>query len=262
MAGVLSAGLLGADPAEPLSVDTGCRFDTEYVQRGARLNQQVFIPRVEVSASLFGQGDVYFGGRFFLSTRNQRFEDHTFYVGVSGELCDPLTLDARFIHHIRRNRYRWLSEVPQEPVAKRRSEEIGVGLLADVFLNPSLYYFYDFTWRRHNLEGKVNYLYDLSPHGIDHLALDFSARVGCDRTGRPFSFRGAFGTGSRFQGLKKNYFYYGAGADLIYTLNEHALARAGVEYEGANGKKAWIAKISEKYRRNLLWFSTSLECSF
>jgi hypothetical protein len=263
--GILSSGFLCAESnfqLPSLSLDTNCGFDTEYVYRGTRLNQQVFTPKVEISTSFFGNGDIYFGTKASLATKNSRFKEYDFYIGFSCDATDIFALDARFIHHIRRNRYRWLQEVPKEPIAKRRSEEISVGILTDLLLKPSLYYFCDFTWKRHNFEGRVNHSHDLSQWGVNDFAVDFSAKMGYDHTKRPFSLKEAFGNGSRFNCLKKSYFYYGAGADLVYTINPNAIARAGARYEGANGKKAWIAKISEKYRRNLFWFSTSIDCNF
>jgi hypothetical protein len=264
--GILPVGFLCAESSfkvPPLSVDTSLGFRTEHVERGAKLGQQVITTEEEISVSPFENGDLYLGSRSVFPIQNQRFKKHTLYLGASGVFGDVCTLDARFTHHLYRNRYRWYGDVSHDPVAKRRSEEISIGVLADVLLNPSLYCFYDFTWRRFCLEGGIHHTCDLAQAGIQGFAIDALAKIGCDRTGRPFSLKDAFDDGRRFHGLKKRYVFYVIGADVIYTFNEHATARVGPRLEGANGKKAWISKISEgKYRRNLLYISTSIDCSF
>jgi hypothetical protein len=266
LVGILSSGFLCAENSfklPALSLDTSCRFDTEHVYRGSKLNQQTFIPKIEISASLFGSGDIYFGTKAFLSTKNSRFDKYDLYIGLSYDIADTFALDAGFTHHVYRNRFSWIPSIkPYWKFVKRHSEEIYIGCIADVLLSPSLYYYYDITLKRHNLEGRMSYRYDLSSWGIGGFAMDLFAKVGYDRTQQPFGLKGSFKDGAAFAGSKKGYCYYGSGADLIYTVNEHAAVRAGVKYEGANGKKAWIAKISEKYRKNLLWFSSSIESSF
>lgn len=266
LAGALSSGGLRAESGfslPPLSLDMSCKFETERVERGARLNQQTFTPKVEVSTPLFGEGEAYFGSKSFLSIKNSRFNKYDLYLGASYSFPEYGTLDAGFIHHIYRNRFAWIPSIrPYWEKVKRHSEEFYIGCTGDFLLNPSLYYCFDLTQRRHNLEGEANYLYDLSPHGLEGFATNFSAKVGYDRIQRPFGLKDTFKAGGAFSGEKKGYLYYGAGADIVYTLNGNTTTRAGLRYEGANGKKAWISKISEKYRRNLLWFSTSIDCSF
>jgi hypothetical protein len=266
LVGIFSSGFLCAEgnfKLPSLSLDTSCGFDTEYVYRGARLNQQVFTPKIEISTSFFGNGDIYFGTKAFLATKNSRFDKYDLYVGLSHEITDLIALDLGFTHHIYRNRFSWIPAVkPHWKETKRHSEEIYIGCSSDVLLSPSVYYAYDITQKRHNLEGKVNYLYDLSQWEANGFAIDLSAKIGYDRTQQPFGLKGVFKSDGAFAGSKKHYFYYGTGADLVYTINPNAIARAGAKFEGANGKKAWIAKISEKYRRNLFWFSTSIDCNF
>jgi hypothetical protein len=264
-ASIFSIGFLHAESGfhfPELSLDTSCRFDTEYVYRGTKLNQQVFSPKVEVSTSLFGDGDIYFGGKAFLGVKDSRFAKYDCYLGTSYGFADIFAVDAGFIHHKYRNRFSWVKSLPWEKV-KRHGEEIYLGLIADVFLNPSVYYFYDITQKRHNFEGKVNYLYDLSSIGINGFAVDLFTKIGYDRTKQPLGLKNAFSSRSTFDGFKKGYFYYGAGANVIvYVLKESVKFQTGAHYEGANEKKIWTTKLSEKNHRNFIWFSTSVECNF
>jgi hypothetical protein len=145
--------------------------------------------------------------------------------------------------------------------SKDRSKELYVGLIADVFLKPSLYYSYDTTWKRHNIEARASYLYEL----FGGLALDFSAKAGYDHTQRPAGEKDFFKSseeGSVIK-VKKGYLYGGAGADLVYAFNEAAKASIGVRYEGIQ-KRAWACARTEsgKPRRQLCWFTAAVEGSF
>jgi hypothetical protein len=291
-AGLLSAGFLSADggfTVPPLSLGTHIAFDSEYVDRGARLGQQVFTPSIEVGASILDKGQLYFGNQNFLAVKSSDLNKHDFYIGFSYDITDLFTADLGFVAHIQRNlkdafnkeALRIAREAAGNPSltlenvttdrggipanlagVKKRSYEIYVGLAANVLLNPSFYYNYDFTWKRHNIEGKVNYLYDLSSVGANGFAVDLSAKIGYDHTERPWGINKEFAQLiNDLKKVKKGYFYYGAGADLVYSFKENVQARAGVKYEGLNRKEAWIC---EPYggRKNLIWFSTSLDCGF
>jgi hypothetical protein len=265
-AGILSVGFLHAEISSKfseLSLDTSCRFDTEYVYRGVKLNQQVFTPKVEISTSLFEDGDIYFGGKAFLGVKNSRFAKYNCYLGTSYGFADIFTVDTGFIHHMYRNRFVWVGRSFPWKDIKRHSEEIYLGLMADVILNPSVYYFYDITQKRHNFEGKVNYLYDLSSLGVNGFAIDLFTKIGYDRTKKPFGLKNAFQSSGVFDGFRKGYFYYGAGANIItYVFGESVKIQTGAQYERTNTKNIWTTKLSEKNHKNLLWFSTSVECNF
>ena len=291
-AGLLSAGFLSADggfTVPPLSLGTHIAFDSEYVDRGARLGQQVFTPSIEVGASILDKGQLYFGNQNFLAVKSSDFNKHDFYIGFSYDITDLFTADLGFVAHIQRNLKDAFNKealrearktqgnpnltlenlttasggVPANLAdVKKRSYEFYVGLAANVLLNPSFYYNYDFTWKRHNIEGKVNYLYDLSSVGVNGFAVDLSAKIGYDHTKRPWGIKKDAAQRLLWDNdLKKGYFYYGTGADLVYSFKENVQARAGVKYEGLNKKEAWACGAYAG-RKNLVWFSTSLECGF
>jgi hypothetical protein len=265
--GVLSAGCLSADGGckfPPLSLSTGIHFDNKYVYRGTKLGQQVFTPSVEISASLFDKGELYFGNKNFLAIKSSDFNKHDFSIGFSYDVTDLFRVDLGFTAHLQRNLKKAIDSQFEAGAVdatgvKKHNYEIYVGILADVLLNPSLYYSYDFTWKRQNIEGKVNYLYDLSSIGVSGFAVDLSAKIGYDHTKKPFGMKKSVADTEFWnQGAKKGYFYYGAGADLVYSFNENAQARAGIKYEGLNKKTAW----NYSGYKNLVWFSTSLDCGF
>jgi hypothetical protein len=220
-AGVLLAGALSAEeptsPSKPhaLSLDTSFRLDTEQVYRGQRIGHQVFRPKVELGLSLFEGGKVYLGNRNWIS-RHSTPNWHDFYVGFTYAFTDLFSTDLGFTHRLWRDFESVSGTLMQESLqpdgtsvtrvttthsrvnwikvggGKDHSEELYVGLKAATFLSPSLYYSYNTTWRRHNLEGKANYTYDLSSLGFSGSALEFSAKVGYDHTQRPYGHKDFF----------------------------------------------------------------------
>jgi hypothetical protein len=258
-AGVLSAGLLSAGRCpdlSTLSLTTDIGFDSEYVYRGAKLDQQVFAPAVKVGVSLFDQGKLYFGNKNFLSVKSSDFNKHDFSIGFSYDLTEILAVDLGFTYHLWKN-IRQVEAIKKHGVsAKKYGNEIYIGFVADTLLSPSLYYNYDSTWKRHNLESGVDYLYDLSLFGINGFAVDLFAKLGFDRTKKPFGVKKDVAT-TILGNFKESYWYYGTGADLVYAFSENAKIRAGVKFEGLNKKEAW----TYGKHKNLSWFSVSFDCS-
>ncbi|MDR2419965.1 MAG: hypothetical protein LBD40_01410 [Puniceicoccales bacterium] len=262
----IGSSLMAKEPRDsfalpPLSLKTDIRFDSEYVYRGAKLGQQVFIPKVELGASLFEKGRFYFGNENFLLVKNSLSNRNDLCVGFSYDLTDLFTVDGALTFHLRKSENITLNQQG----GKKDTKEIYVGLLSNVCWNPSLYYSYDITWKRHNLEGRLEYPYDLTPLGVEGFAVALRAKAGFDRTNKPLGIKNSFEPGGRHHGKKKSYAYYGAGIDLVRSFNENCEGRIGVNYEGTSTKSAWIHGPSAwlfTVRKNLAWFSTSLKWDF
>jgi hypothetical protein len=280
-AGVLSAGLLSADGGSglpKLSLDTSIGFDSEYVDRGFKLGQQVFTPSIGVSASLLDQGELYFSNKNFLSVKSSDHNRHDISIGFSYNATEILVTDIGFNCHLRRNirqaidkntaansllssHFRTLAaqgKFAKENGVKRYSAEIYMGFIADVLLTPSFYYTYDISWRRHNLEGKVDYLHELSSIGINGFTVDLFAKFGFDHTQKPLGIKKTVAKIVFWDnGYKKSYWYYGLGAGLSYFFNENAKVCTSVKFEGMNKKKAWVYRD----HKNFFWCSLSFDCS-
>jgi hypothetical protein len=163
---------------------------------------------------------------------------------------------------------------------KKRFHEIYAGIMADVLLNPALYFSYDFTQKKANINGVVHYTFDLSSCGVAGVAIDLGGKVGYTRVKKPYGI--AHDTKVSFLDLdgisnevslptiphmegnlfnKTSWFYAGVNADLVYSLNENAKARAGVafSYNSAN-KDSWIN--AENHKKHNVWFSSAVEFSF
>jgi opacity protein-like surface antigen len=158
---------------------------------------------------------------------------------------------------------------------KRRGHEIYAGVMVDVLLSPSLYFSYDFTQKKANIEGAINYTFDLGSVGANGFAIDLGTKIGYSRVKRPYGVDRAtqvafpkFDDEGDITGVeagdlfaKKGWGYIGANADLVYSLNEHTKARAGVGLSFNNAKKdSWINDFNSK--RHNVWFSSAVEFSF
>jgi opacity protein-like surface antigen len=160
---------------------------------------------------------------------------------------------------------------------KRATHELYAGIVADFLLNPTLYFSYNCSERKANIESEINHTFDLGAQGINGFALDLGARLGYSHVKKPYGIDGK--TQIMFETLdgsgnhtgvsgnivkafdKKGWFYGGINADLVYSLNENTKARAGVEFAFNNAKKeSWInANNNEKHN---VWFSSAVEFTF
>ncbi|MDR1366425.1 MAG: hypothetical protein LBJ13_00755 [Puniceicoccales bacterium] len=159
--------------------------------------------------------------------------------------------------------------------AKRRGHEIFVGGMIDVLLSPAVYFAYDFSQKKANIEGTLSYTLDLGSVGANGFAIDLGSKVGYSRVNKPYGIsrttQVAFArydndgniAGVQSGGLfdKKGWGYIGANADLVYALNEHTKARAGVGLSLNNaGKNSWINDFN--FKKHNVWFSSAVEFSF
>ncbi len=247
--GLLSLGYLGAFEIPTLGVDTEVKFSSEYAKRGRKEGCHVFVPKVEVNMPMFEKGKVYAGTSAALGLERGTRNDVAPYLGASYDITDMFSVDAGYVHHFYTS---WNLDG-----FKRDSNEIYVGIMADVLLSPSVYFYYDFDAEEVAIEGRVAYSFDFAQFGVKGVSLDLGAKLGYDSADKPFGIHDkSERTGS------KDYIYYGLNADLVYNFNEHAKARAGIAYEG-NGAtdKSWTNSLFGEHT-NLVWFNASVDCSF
>ncbi|MDR2812769.1 MAG: hypothetical protein LBB05_03230 [Puniceicoccales bacterium] len=166
-----------------------------------------------------------------------------------------------------------LSQIPYTLEGKKRSHEIYTGIMADVLLSPSLYFTYDFTQKKADINGAARYTFDLSSVGATGFAIDLGGEVGYTRVKKPYGInrntqvaflilnnnKAGLDIGNVFE--KTSWFYTGANADLVYSLNENAKARAGVAFSYNNASKnSWIN--DKNHKKHNVWFSSAIEFSF
>jgi opacity protein-like surface antigen len=158
---------------------------------------------------------------------------------------------------------------------KRNGHEIYAGVMVDVLLSPAVYFAYDCTQKKANIEGTINYTFDLGSVGANGFAIDLGTKIGYSRVNKPYGVNRAtqvafavLDDGGDIAGVeagglfdKKGWGYIGANADLVYSLNEHTKARAGVGLSFNSAKKnSWVNDFNSK--KHNVWFSSAVEFSF
>ena len=272
IAAMLGLGCLGAFEMPKIDVNTSVGFDTEYAYRGVKRGQQVFLPKAEMSAAIFEGAKLYFGAEAALPLKDVKTDcEYSFartdlYVGMTYSINEMFTVDAGYAHYF----YTDAKDLKIKSASiKRDANEIYVGVMADVIASPSLYAFYDFDCREVAVEGKVGYTLDLGQFGLNNFAADFSAKVGYDYAKRPFGIKDLRQAG-HYTDAKgdKGYVYYGAGADLVYSITENAKIRTGVAYEGNSAKKdSFVNRLAGFDKKgnghpNMVFFRSSVDCAF
>ena len=254
--GLLSLGCLCAEDSatvktmewqSKLSGNIGMKFESEHVNHGRKeIHGPAFVPSVEVSYQLFDAARAYVGTEAALRMKNTGVNDVAPYVGCMYDINDMFTVDAGYTHHF----FDGLNEG-----CKRDTNEIYLGVLADVMFSPSLYCEYDFDREEINVVAAAGYSFDLSQYAINGLCVDLGTKIGYDRASKPL--------GENYNKAShgdKDYAYYGLNADLVYSITDNAKARAGVAYEGNSAKKeAWTNVLGHK---NMMWFNASVDCAF
>lgn len=270
--GLLSVASLSADDAanklawvSELSLDTQLKFQTEHASRGRIDGRKVFAPSAELGYAAFENGRVYVGFDSALAAKGAGKMDNAGnfvspYLGITYDVTEMFSLDAGYVHNF------WTGlpakGLDDNPTGfKRNTNEVYVGVMADVVASPALYGYYDFDRKEIAIEGSASYFLDLSDY-YTGLGLDFGAKIGFDRAKKPYGMKY-----DRDEMGKKRYFYYGLNADVVYSMNDNAKVKVGVEFAGNSAKKdAWpnanFTNADDKGHKAGVWCNASIDCSF
>jgi hypothetical protein len=262
-AGLLgAAGLFGAEDsssASNLSLDTSVKFQSDYAYRGRRELRKAVLTSAEIGYAAFQGGTIYVGADAALGIEKETFGNRVSpYLGVTYDITDIFSVDAGYAHNFHTSLKTETGGF--QSFYKRNTSEFYAGVIADVILTPSLYLFYDVGRKEIAVEGEVGHSFDLSQYSINGLSIDLGAKLGYDSARRPY--------GQKYNAdehHKKNYFYYGISADLVYGVTSNAKAKIGVAYEGNSAKKdSWVYESSESTgkHKGVVWFNASIDCSF
>lgn len=303
----IAGGLLAASGAyagfemPALSINSNIKFETADVSEGLRSMDQNFKSTVEVGLPLFGKSDLYVGVDTTLATNRKKGQSNEVepYVGFSYDITDMFTLDLGYqfsrktsvkgdnreeiakAENVLANGGEITDEIKKQAreslhLPKANFHKIYVGVMADIMMKPSIYFEYDTTQKKANIEGAVDYMFDLVNFGAGGLGVDVGAKIGFSHCKDPDGIkRGEWDNRIKaakaikaanpdYKGwidCKKSWFYAGANADLVYSLNENAKARAGVAFTFNNAKKDDYKNSMNRSKHNV-WFSSAMEFSF
>ncbi|MDR0679890.1 MAG: hypothetical protein LBF42_02545 [Puniceicoccales bacterium] len=272
VASLLGLGCLKAFEMPALGVDTSVKFSTQNVVRGHRQGNGMFYPKTELVIPMFSGRSVRLGTCASLGLKanaiglglkgdveglGSRNEVNP-YGEVTYEVGDMFTVGAGYVHHLYTN-------VPESLKAGmgKQSKEIYSDVKADVFLSPLIRASYDFDAKEIDVEGQVAYNLDLEQFGLDGVSVELGAVLGWDKANRPWAISKTWANKLKREGIGlSGYFYYGTSVDGIYDLNENTRVSAGVEIAGGIAKKDHWVKKSSNNKCVLVWFNTSIDCSF
>ncbi|MDR1434930.1 MAG: hypothetical protein LBI77_00805 [Puniceicoccales bacterium] len=287
-----------------LNIDAKVEFNTARVSEGRRLADQHFFPSLEISAPVFDAGGLYFGLDSFLKLNSSKGNVNELapYLGCFYDVTDILTVDFGYtlrrglksssVKKVGGKAFKLVKEETDDDknintISKKRTyHEIYLGLMIDAPVNPQLYFTYDFTQKKANLEGRISHTFDLGTFGANGFAINLGAKVGYSRANRPYGISRTtpvtfanlnseeneknnegeeqelnFGDATNNLFEKKDWFYVGLNADLVYSLNDNTKARAGIAFSHNNAAKdSWINDVNSK--KYSVWFSSAIELSF
>lgn len=188
----ITAGAFGvvAANAEELTGNVTLGYESEYVFRGVQLADASIQAAVD-----FAYGDFY-GGIWTnqpaseISTANEV----DYYAGYEFVVTDLISADAGFTYY-------------QYPDASEDTTEVFFGLNLDAVLAPSLYVFYDFDLETITFETSVSHEIELDEKNTIVL--------------------GGY-VGYADPDDAASYWYYGATAEVVYSLAENASVSLGL----------------------------------
>ncbi len=198
----LTAGVSAQAQTESsaLSVTVDVTYVSDYVFRGAKLDDASIQPSVEAA-----YGDFYAGLWYSSSYRDNASPAETdLYAGYGFQVTDVIKLDGGLTRYIYSNTNQ-----------SSDSTEIFVGATADVTLSPSLYYYYDFDLEVSSVEASIGYSL---PVDAINASLDLTGKVGYvyNHDAAPAAV--------------EDYTYFSAGVAVPFKLNDSATLTVGADY--------------------------------
>lgn len=201
LAALVAGSSVQAQEASALSVTVDVSYVTDYVFRGAQLGNASIQPSVEAA-----YGDFYAGVWASNPVSNDAdLSEVDLYAGYGLAVTDIISADFGV------TRYTY------EGGSGGDSTEVYVGLAADMMLNPSLYYYYDFDYEVNSVILSVG-------HSLPVGAINASL----DAINASLDFAASAGYINRVDA--DDYTYASVGVAIPYSLSETATLTVGVEY--------------------------------
>jgi uncharacterized protein (TIGR02001 family) len=180
-----------------LAVSLDITYVSDYVFRGTKLADASIQPSVEVAYGDFYAG-VWYSDAISENNATALFDSEAdLYVGYTRPLTEIFSADLG----VTRYTYNGGSQGD--------TTEAFAGIKTNLFLSPSVYYYYDFDLEVSSYIGSIGYKLPIPKLGV---SLDFSALLGY------------------IQIPGNDYTYWGAGVALPYQMSDTAKLTAAVNY--------------------------------
>lgn len=151
---------------------------------------------------------------------------------------------------------------------KRNAVECFAGVQCDCLFSPSLYARYNFMERDFNIEARTHYVLDLSDKIYSGVNFELDTMIGFDKLGRPYGVKDKELVRAIF-GSKRDSFYYGVTADIVWHFHDHAGLNVGIDLGGNFAKKNAVTNrydlqmlTKKKIHRCFCGVHAGLECAF
>ncbi|MCC5789833.1 MAG: hypothetical protein JJT75_09365 [Opitutales bacterium] len=230
--------LKAALPLEDLSVTFDFGYESEYVFRGLKFDQQVIQPGVELELN-----GAYAGVWGSYGVNNGPFLAETdYYAGYSFPVDEMIDLDLGFTYYT----FSGTSD---------SSFEVYGGASFDLIGDPSAYIFYDLDLEIWTFELAGGYEIPLE----NNLAIELSGALGYQRWTDSFADGG--------EG-KFTHFYLEVHADLVFPINDYASFSVGPRIStqrigsSNDGQAVRNAVAGGSSGRELLWWGAMLSAGF
>jgi len=250
MTAVLGGSAFAQDYLSDLSVSSTFAYESEYIFRGAELGDSSIQPGVEFGLPLMG-GDFYTGIWNSSAVENGPWsgaEEIDLYFGYAYAVTDMFTVDGGFTYY-------WYP-TNGAGVNVDRTREFYLGVSADVMLSPAVYAYYDLDLEQLVLEASVGYEFDLEEQfGMTSTALALGAYAGMVDSGD-------LNAGQANVELENGYTYYGATADIIYSLSENVDFSFGVRLAANTDDTGPMNDVFLDGTDENFWWGTSVSLSY
>lgn len=198
--------------AQDYTLTLDLTYESDYVFRGAWLADETLMPSVEIAI------DNFYAGIWSAQPLTDSYDNEVdFYGGWGFEVNETLSIDVGGCVY-------YYPETDGDSTF-----EMYVGAAWDVDFSPAIYAYYDLDLEALTLETSIGKSFEIN----DTTSLDLAAYLGWVDPDAGSS-----------------YFYYGASADVVYSLTDTASASVGLRY-------ADMEDGDDQF-----WFGTSITTGF
>lgn len=285
--------LLAGENPLGLHVSSEIIYESEYVHRGRKLGQTIFSTTTDCSYPI-AKGSIHFGLRSRTELENSRtsgttlqnilgeqfeasFDTFVPYIRYEHNSSETFSATIGYMHyyypkmHLLNESFYRASHNTMKVGLKDHTNEIFISAWANVIFRPTICMFYNFDCKEFLIMGHLFLKYDLDKIGLANSYILVDTYLGFDHANKPYGieWKNKFWYKNPYWGTingQKGYIYGGIKTNLVYSINEHAKIKTGINFE-ANGNTgmSWTnftGWASHKGVKRMLWYTLAAECSF
>ncbi len=276
-----------------LHINSEIAYESEYVHRGRKLGQRIFISSADVSYPT-AKGTLHIGlksrtelesaytsGATLERILGEQFEASfnviVPYIRYEHQLSDIFTITLGYLHYYYpkmqdlNDAFYQASNHLLRIGLEDHANEIMFGAWTNVIFRPTIFMSYNFDFKEFCTTGHLFLKYNLDKIGLPKSYILADTYLGFDHSDKPYGieFKSPFWYKNPYCGTingHKGYIYGGAKVYFIHAFNEHSRIKTGINFE-ANGNTgmSWTnftGWASHKGVKQMLWYNLAIDCSF